>query len=102
MNVERLEAKIHPAAIEHAEHGVFAVNRGKGRHAQIDDSTVDACTHAPILRQPAFGDVETGEDLYATEQRRLNRLGIARSVLQDAVDPVSNLDELLQRLDVNV
>src|SRR6185437_537835 len=91
-DAERLHPQIDPAPIEDAEHRVFAVDGRKGRHAEVDQATVDAGSDPPILGQPALGDVEARQDLETAQERRLIRLCVGRSVLENAVYAVSNLD----------
>src|SRR6185437_11439832 len=55
-----------------------------------------------VLRQPALRYVEARQYLETTQQGRLIRLGVRRTVLENAVDPIPNLDGLLERLDVDV
>src|SRR6185437_8058778 len=101
-DAKRLHPEIDPATIEDAEDCVFAMHGRERRHAQVDQTPVDTGADAPVLRQPAFRYVEARQYLETTQQGRLIRLGVRRTVLENAVDPIPNLDGLLERLDVDV
>ena len=57
---------------------------------------------AAVLRDPALGDVEVGEDLHARGDRRDRGLGDDRRVAQHAVDAVADAHVAVLRLEVDV
>ena len=59
---------------------------------------------APVLRQPFLGDVQMAQNLDARNDGRLESLDLRRHryFLQDAVNPVTDAELLLERLQVDV
>ncbi len=82
---------------------VLAVDRRHDRDAEVDRASPDAQLEAPVLRDALLGDVELRHDLDARDDGavvplvdRLHRL------VEHAVDPVLDDDDVLLRLDVDV
>src|SRR5207237_10491622 len=57
---------------------------------------------AAVLREARVGDVEGRENLDATDQRRLRRLRKAGTLREESVDSISDLDDVVERLYVDV
>src|SRR5205814_3571324 len=64
---ERAELLAHRFFVEHAQHGIFAVNRRHDRNAEINGPRRIAVVHAEaaILRHAALGDIEFAHYLNA-------------------------------------
>ena len=90
------------AAIEDAQHHALAVDRGRGRDAEIDLLAAHREPHPPVLRQPPLGDVEPRHDLDAREdgvaQPRRRRLDLA----QHAVDAIAHAQPRLGGFEMDV
>ena len=99
---ERVEVHDDARAVEDTEHDALAVERREGRDAEIDLFPHEPELDAPVLRQPALGDVELRHDLDAGDDGGLETPGRCLDVVQHAVDPVPDLQLVLERLDVNV
>ena len=90
------------AAVEHADHDLLAVRRGKRRDAQVDRDAVDRDARAAILRTQPIGDVEARENLDARHERGATRARQRSREREHAVDAMADRDALLFRLDVDV
>src|SRR6185295_15145042 len=71
------------------------------------DAEVDLAAHQPqldasVLRQASLGDVELRHDLDARHDRRLQPARRGFDVVQHAVDAVTDLELVLERLDVDI
>ena len=60
-----LELLAHRLLVEHAEHGVFAVDGGHDGDAEVDQAALVAHAEAAVLGHAALGDVELAHDLDA-------------------------------------
>src|SRR6202035_3057282 len=88
--------------VENAHDDAFSQGGGDRRDAEIDIGAADRDLDAAVLRHAPFSNVELGHDLDArghggshVERQHLRRL-------QQAVDTVTNEDEVDGGLDVNV
>ncbi len=104
-HIERELGKLlaHRFLIEHAKHGVFAVN---GRHdgdAEIDQAALVAHAETAVLRDALFGDIQLAHHLDARNDGRLPILRDRRhGVVQHAVDAVLDGHFLIARFDVDI
>ena len=57
---------------------------------------------AAVLGQPAFGDIELREDFEPGDHRRLELARRRLGFVENAVDPVANLELVFEGLDVHV
>ena len=104
-HVERELAELlaHRFFVEHAEHGVFAVDRGHDGDAEIDQAALVAHAEAAVLRDAALGDIQLAHDLDARDDGGVPVLGDGRhGVVQHAVDAVLDGHCLVARFDVNI
>ena len=100
---ELRELLAHRFFIEHAKHGVFAVNRGHDRDAEIDQAALVAHAETAVLRHAALGDIQLAHDLDARNDRGVPVLRDGRhGVMQHAVDAVLDDHFLIARLDVDI
>ena len=75
---------------------------GKRRNAQIDLLARRWEIDAPVLRQPALGNVQVRHDLDARNHRQRQVLGRRRHFVKRAVHAITNLEFVFERLEVNV
>ena len=99
---ERAQVQADVLAVEQAQHHRFAMRGRHGGHAQVEFAALHAQLDAAVLRQPAFGDVEPGEDLEAAHHRRRHRQRRRVGFLQHAVHAVAQFHLALERLQVDV
>jgi hypothetical protein len=78
----------------------YTVGRVETRRSICLPLTVTA--DAPVLRDPALGDVDVGHDLQRLMTPGLDRAGRAHHLVEHAVDAVADPQVLLARLDVDV
>ena len=102
LDAELLEVEGQVPLVEDSEHDLLAEQRGKGRHAVVDDLLAHLQLDAAVLRHAALGDVELRHDLEARDQRRLELHRRLHDFLQRAVDAVADADVVLEALEVDV
>ena len=78
------------------------MDRGGGRDAQIDVVTPNSEAQPAILRQPPLGDIETGHDLDARDERRFQVRRQRLLVSKGSIDAKPDLKNILGRLDMNI
>ena len=102
--IETIETKLLLAAAEQTQTDRFAVNRGNGRHAHVDILIVRLQIHAAILRQTPLRDVHVRHHFQARDDGRLQHAQLRRHghFVQNSVDPITDAQIVLQRLDVNI
>src|SRR5262249_14242352 len=88
--------------VQNTEHDLFAVDSRHDGHAQVIVFATDTDPHAPVLGQPAFGDVQAAHDFEARCQGQLHLLGRWRGVDEHTIDAVTQAQPALKRFDVNV
>ena len=99
---ELREVELQRFLVEDSEDRFLAEDRRQGRDAEVDLAVVEAELDAPVLREPALGDVEVGHDLETREDRRLEPLGRRQHLVQYAIHPEPDAEDLLVRLEVDV
>src|SRR5580698_4732354 len=100
---QRAELLAHRLFIEHAQHGVFAVNRRHDRDAEVDGAPVVLHAEAAVLGHAALGDIELAHDLDTRDHGRVMLFADRRhSLRQHAVDTELDHDRIVARFDVNV
>src|SRR5208282_2219455 len=62
---ELLKLLAHRLFVEHAEHGVFAVDRGHDRNSEVDGAPAVFHSKAAVLGHAALGNIELAHDLDA-------------------------------------
>ena len=98
-----LELLAHRLLVEHAEDGVFAVDRGHDGDAEVDEAALVADAEAAVLGHALLGDVELAHDLDAAEDGAVMLAGDGRhGLLQHAVDAVLDVHRIVVAFDVNV
>src|SRR5438093_1501616 len=80
----------------------LAVHGRNRRDADVDASAVQVDADAPVLRQPALGDVHFGHDLDAGGDGGLQAARRRLLIVEDAVDAIPDAQRVLERLDVDV
>src|SRR6202008_5134429 len=98
---EALKIKLLIAAAKQPQANRFTIDRWNSRDTHIDLLIAGVQVHSPILRQTALGDVHVGHDLEARDYGLLKYSQLRRDChfVQNAVDPVSNSEIIVQRLD---
>ncbi len=91
-----------PAAVEQPHDQLLAPDRLDGGHPDVELSAVDIDADLAVLRAPALDDVHAGHDLHARGEGRPGSGRKVCHVLQHAVDPKPDPQEVLLRLDVYV
>ena len=102
---ELVELLAHRFFVEHAEHGVFAVNRRHDGDAEIDGALRGSVLHpeTAVLRDPALGNVQFAHHLDARNDGRVVLLGDGRHGLgEHAIDAELDANRVVASLDVNV
>src|SRR5581483_8257612 len=102
---ELMELLAHGLFIEHAEHGIFPVDRRHNRNAEVDWALWLAILHAEtaVLRDAALGYIELAHDLDTRNDRRMMLLRDRRHGLgQDAVNAELDADGIVAGLDVDI
>ena len=95
----------HRLFVEHAQHGVFAVNRGHDGDAEIDGALRIAVFHAEaaVLRYAALGNVQFAHHLDARNDGRVMLFADRRHGLgEHAVNAELDAHRIVAGLDVNV
>ena len=99
---ERLEIEVDGRAIEHAQDDAFAELRRQSRNAQIDRAAGDVFLDAAILREAALGDVHVRHHFHARNDRQREMARRRRHFVKRAVDPVADLEFVLEGLEMDV
>ena len=104
LHAELREAELHGPLVEQPHHDPFAVDHGDHRDADVDLAAADLQHNPAVLRKPALGDVQSGHDLQAADDCRLEAADLRRHRLrvEHAVDAVADPQPRLLRLDVYV
>src|SRR5208283_3630264 len=104
-NVERelLELLAHRLLVEHAEHGVFAVDRGHDGNAEVDGAATVFHAEAAVLGHAALGNIEFAHDLNGRNDGGVVLLADGRhGAGEHAVDTKLDDHRVVPRLDVNI
>ena len=64
-HAQRQQIQVDAVFVQQTQDDAFAVAGGQGGDAHVDCSPADAQRHAAILRDPLFGNVQTGHHLDA-------------------------------------
>ncbi len=100
---QMVELLAHRLLVQHAQHGIFAVNRRHDGDAEVDQAVLVANAEAAVLRHSPLGNIQLAHDLDAAQNCRVMLAGDGRhSLLQDAVDAVLDMHRVVVSLDVNV
>ena len=102
LEAQALEVERHAALVEDPHHDRLAVHRRHRRDAKVDLLALHAQPDAAVLRQPPLGDVEVRHDLDARDHRGGEAARRRLDLVQHAVDPVTDDEPVLERLDVDV
>src|SRR5437870_2920581 len=96
------EVELEGVFIEQAHDGFLPVDGGEGGDAEVDLVGVVAELDAAVLGEAAFGDVEVGHDLDAGDEGGLEALGGDHDLVEDAVHPEADAEDLFVGLEVDV
>ena len=99
---ERLQFHVYRRAVQYAQHHRFDKLSGQSRNTEIDLAAGQREADAAVLGQPAFGDVQVGHDFDPRGHRQGQVFGRRRHFIQRAVHAVTNLEFVLERLEVDV
>ena len=72
-NADEIRLLLEDRLVEDAQHDTFAKLGGQRGHTQIHRASRQGETDAPVLRQPAFGDVKIGQHFQAGGDRQGER-----------------------------
>ena len=98
-----MELLAHRLFVEHAEHGIFTVNRGHDGDAEVDGAAEIAYAKTPVLRYTALGDVELAHHFDTRDDGGVVLFGDGlHRLLQHAVNAVLDDHRIVARFDVNV
>src|ERR1051326_52035 len=102
--IEPTETEMLSASREQSQANRFPIDGWNGRNADVDFLVIGVEIHSAVLRETPLGDVHVGHyfqtrDDGGMEQAQLRRY---RHFVQDAVDPVTNANVILERLNVNI
>src|SRR5688572_23476838 len=78
------------------------MQRRRDRDPEVKLTIGKTKTYAPVLREPALGDVEARHDFYSADYRRLILVRRTLHFLQNAVDPIANPKPIGCTLEMNV
>ena len=84
-----INARGESGLVEDAKNDFLAVNGGQNGNAKVVILATDAHTHASVLWQSPFGDVEAAHDFEARSQSQLQLLGRRGGVYQHAVNAIT-------------
>jgi hypothetical protein len=101
-HAELRDVQLDRRLVEDAQHDAFAELRGQRRNAQIHLAATERDLDAAVLRDAALGDVQGSQHLDARDDRQRERLGRRRHFVEGTVNPVANLELVLERLEVDV
>ncbi len=90
------------ALVEDTQHAALAEAGRNGAHAQIDLALAQANAGASVLRHSPLGDVHARHDLDTRDNQRQDVAVEAQHIVQDAVDPVADLNLRLVRVHVDI
>ncbi len=93
---------MNAALVQQAEDHPFPEGRGNDGNPDVDVLVGHLDGDPAVLGKALLGDVQLGHDLEARNDGRLVPLGRAQPVVEDSVDPVPDLQFLLEGLDVDV
>ena len=88
--------------VEQAQHHALTAARRQGGDAHVQTLAAQCQIHAAILRQPAFGNVQSRHHLDAADQHRRHTGRQAVHLLEFAIGAHPHHQRAFERLDVNV
>src|SRR5437879_12894246 len=101
-HAKHLAIEIHSRAIEHAQEYSFGKLRRQSRNAKVDMATGDIFLNASVLRQSSLGDVHIRHHFDARDDREREMSGRRRHFIERAVYPITDLEFVFERLEMNV
>ena len=102
VHADRVQVERRHRPIEHPHNHALAEHRRQHAHAQIDRVAADRQLDAPVLRQPALGDIEVRHHLDAGRNRKRQMPRRRHHFVQHAVGLDANLELVFERLEVQV
>ena len=99
---EPLQGQEHAGPVEQPHDDGLAVDGGHGGDANVHPAAAQGHPDAPVLGQPALGDVHLRHDLDPRRDGRLQAPGRRLLLEEDAVDAVPDAQGVLEGLDVDV
>ena len=102
VHAHRVDGTGERTLVEDTDDDLLAVDGRQERDTQIDFLARHADAEAAVLRDAAFSDVQTGEDLDARGDGELQALGRTAGLDEIAVEPVAQAHAFLGGLDVDV
>src|SRR5262249_34500081 len=102
VEAELVELQDGGGAVEQTHDHPLAIGGGHGGDADVHVLAGQLDADAAVLRQAPLGDVETGHDLYARDNGRLEAVRRRDDVVEDAVDAEAHRQVAFEGLDVNV
>ena len=103
LQAERVELEAAVFGLrQQPQHRRFAVHAGDHRDAHFGVDAGGAGREAAVLRQPALGDVEPGDQLDAARHRVELEPRVRFGRAQYAIDAIAHREALFARLDVDV
>src|ERR1700685_4563274 len=100
---QRAELLAHRFFVEHAQHGVFSMNRRHDRNAEVDGAAVVLYPETSVLRHSALGNIQLAHDLDTGNHGRVMLFADRRHGLrQHAVNTKLDDHGIVAGLDVNI
>ena len=99
---EAFDLEVDRGAIEDAEHDRFSELSGQSGDAEVNGAIAKVESDASVLREPALRNVEVGHDLDARDHRKGQTLGGRGHLIKRAIHAVTDLELVLERLEMDV
>src|SRR4030042_3391221 len=88
--------------MEYPHDHAFTVQNGYGGYPEVHFFFSNLQSYTAVLRQPSFRNIEFCHDLYSRNDRCLQFLRGGFSIMQYAIDAVSDLQFILKRLYMDI
>src|SRR5688572_28919134 len=92
--------EVSGGTVEQTHDDALAKKRGQRRYAKIYFAADGLDLDAPVLRQPAFGDIELRHQLHAGDDGGFQIATRRLLIVEHAVDALADAKLLLERLDM--
>ena len=102
IHAELAQVELHRILAQQAHHDALAVHDRNRADADVDLAAADLEIRAPVLRQTAFSDVQSADQLDARRDRGVVRQRQTQVLMQHAVDAETDHQLRLLRLHMDV
>ena len=101
-HAKALYCQLLRGSVEDSDDDPFAILGRQGRYTQFDALVSDFHLNPAVLRQSLFGNIHIRHNFNAAQNRWLKLLGQIADVLQSPIEPVSDLQVIRPRLEVDI